>query len=54
MLHTDGRPDVTTLIAVFYNFAKEPESYNEKRKDQRIEPLNSHVMQTFNLSPLLV
>jgi hypothetical protein len=31
-MHTDGRPDVTTLIVAFYNFAKEPESYNENRK----------------------
>jgi len=54
LLHTNGRPDVTTLIVAFYNFAQEPESYNEKRKDQRIEHLSSHVTQTFNISPLLV
>jgi len=44
LLHTDGRPDVTTLIVAFHSFAKEPESYNEERKAQRIEPLNSHVV----------
>jgi hypothetical protein len=54
LLHTEGRPDVTTLIVAFYNFAKEPEIYNEKRKDQIIEPLNPRVVQTFNMSSLLV